>query len=71
LNPNIKVVQENDVQKSIPQMDTQNISEHDAYSLDKWFRLLSMLNTLKVEPQYYKKELDILNDLKLLIFIIK
>lgn len=64
LNPNVKVVQENEIQKSIPQMDTQNLQGHNAYSLDKWFRLLSMLNTLKVEPQYYKNELEILDDLK-------
>jgi hypothetical protein len=47
----------------IPTPDTKNLSGHAAYTQDKWFTLLSMLNTLKVEPQFYRSESEIVNKL--------
>jgi 60 kDa SS-A/Ro ribonucleoprotein len=53
--------------KSIPKPDTKNIQGHAAYVQDKWLKLLSMLNTLKLESQYYKSEAQTMKDLKNLI----
>lgn len=51
----------------LPKPDTTNIQGHAAYSQEMWFRLLSMLNTLKLQPQYYRTEKKALEELQALI----
>ncbi len=51
----------------IPKPDTKNRQGHAAYSLDKWLRLLSMLNTLKLESQFYRSENETMKELKELV----
>jgi len=41
---------------SVPTPDTVNRQGYEAYSLPDELRLLSMLNTLKLEPQFYRSE---------------
>jgi hypothetical protein len=41
---------------NMPAPDTKNRCGGDAYSLSDELRLLSMLNTIKLEPQYYRSE---------------
>ena len=48
---------------SIPTPNTTNLQGHEAYALDKQLRLLAMLNTLKLEPQFYRTESEAMNDL--------
>jgi hypothetical protein len=38
----------------IPAPDSTNLSGSDASSQDKWLTFLTMLNTLKLDPQYYR-----------------
>ncbi len=38
---------------NLPKSDTHNLCGNEAYSLPEKLHLLSMLNTLKMEPQYY------------------
>ena len=51
----------------LPKPDTKNRQGHDAYSLDKWLRLLTMLNTLKLENQFYRSENETMKELKALV----
>ncbi|GEM_PF-1915135 len=44
-----------------------NISGSPAYNMDKWLKLLSMLNTLKLEQQYYKSESQQIRNLKAVV----
>lgn len=53
--------------KAIPTPDTKNVSGHAAYTQDKWLRLLTMLNVLKLQPQYYRTERQALTELQTLI----
>lgn len=53
--------------KAIHDYDTKNIQGYDAYKLDDELRLISMLNTLKLEPQYYRSEHNIMIELRELI----
>ena len=39
---------------AIQKPDSTNLQGYEAYSQDKWLTLLTMLNTLKFEPQYYR-----------------
>lgn len=41
---------------AIPAPNTINIQGHKAYTQDKWLKLLTMLNTLKLENQFYRNE---------------
>jgi hypothetical protein len=50
--------------KAIPTPNTTNISGHQAYEKDKWLKLLTMLNTLKLENQYYRTESKTMFDLR-------
>jgi len=60
--------QENLVAKnSVPQPNTQNLQGFEAYSIDNWLRLISLLNTSKLENQYYRNESDTMKELKTLI----
>ena len=52
---------------TIPKPNAKNIQGHSAYALDKWLRLISMLNTLKLENQFYRSENQTMKDLKVLI----
>lgn len=49
---------------SIPKPDTKNIQGYEAYKLDDWSRLISMLTTLKVQDQFYKTASAQLTELK-------
>lgn len=53
--------------KQIPTPDTTNIQGHQAYGQDKWLRLLTMLNTLKLQNQYYRTDKTTLTELQTLI----
>ena len=52
---------------SIPQEDTVNRQGFKSYSIADELRLLSMLNTLKIQDQYYRSEDEILVELRDLI----
>ena len=39
---------------NLPAPDAQNLCGHEAYALPEEIQLLSMLNTLKMEPQFYQ-----------------
>ena len=51
----------------IPKENTTNRQGYKAYSLDDELRLLSMLNTLKLEPQFYRSENQTMRELRDLI----
>ena len=51
----------------IPKPDTKNRQGHAAYSQDKWLKLLTMLNTLKLENQFYRSENETMKELKVLV----
>ena len=53
--------------KSIPQEDTVNRQGHAAYALPDELRLVSMLNTLKLQPQFYRSENEQMRELQDLI----
>lgn len=53
--------------KSIPKENTVNRQGFAAYSLDDKLYLLTMLNTLKLQPQYYRTENETMRDLRNLI----
>lgn len=53
--------------RNIPTPDTTNQQGYAAYSQDKWLTLLTMLNTLKFEPQYYRSQTQTLKELQALI----
>ena len=52
---------------SIPVEDAKNRQGFKAYSLSDELRLISMLNTLKLEPQYYRSENDTMKELRDLV----
>lgn len=54
---------------NIPNPDTTNISGQDAYELEHWKKLIAMLNTLKVESQFYRNEKEILQEVITLLDI--
>ena len=49
---------------SLPAYDTKNRQGYGAYSLSDELRLISMLNTLKLEPQFYRSENDTMRELR-------
>lgn len=53
--------------KNIPQEDTVNKQGFKAYSLPEELRLLMMLNTLKLQPQYYRTENETMRELRDLV----
>lgn len=53
--------------QNLPEYDTVNRQGYAAYSLSDELRLISMLNTLKIEPQYYRSENEIMTELRDLI----
>ena len=52
---------------SIPTEDTVNRQGYAAYSLSDELRLISMLNTLKLDPQFYRSESETMTELRDLI----
>lgn len=52
---------------NLPSPDARNLCGHEAYSLPEELQLLSMLNTLKMEPQFYRGTSDQLTKLQELI----
>ena len=63
MQPNPKSVEA----MEIPKPDTVNRQGHQAYALDSWLRLLTMLNTLKLESQFYRSESETMRELKTLV----
>ena len=61
--PKERIVEAN----SIPVEDTVNRQSYSAYSLEDELRLLAMLNTIKLEPQYYRSESETMQELRDLI----
>jgi hypothetical protein len=51
----------------IPKPTEKNRQGHAAYALDSWLRLLTMLNTLKLENQFYRSESETMRELKTLV----
>lgn len=49
---------------AVPKPNAVNRSGHDAYAIDKWLRLVTMLNTLKLESQFYRSETETMRELK-------
>ncbi len=52
---------------TIPKPTEKNRQGHAAYALDSWLRLLTMLNTLKLENQFYRSESETMRELKTLV----
>ena len=52
---------------NVPKENTTNRSGCPAYSLADELRLISMLNTLKIQPQYYRSENETIKELRDLI----
>ena len=63
MQPNPKSVEA----MAIPKPNTANRQGHEAYALDSWLRLLTMLNTLKLESQFYRSESETMRELKTLV----
>ena len=61
--PKERIVEAN----SIPNEDTVNRQGKAAYSYDDKLKLVMMLNTLKIQPQFYRSENDQLRELRDLI----
>lgn len=54
---------------SVPKPDTTNLQGFEAYSIENWLRLISLLNTSKLESQYYRSESETMKELKSLVDI--
>jgi len=52
---------------SVPKPDTTNLQGFEAYSIENWLRLISILNTSKLENQYYRSESETMKELKSLV----
>lgn len=52
---------------SIPDYNTKNKQGYDAYKIEDELRLISMLNTLKLEPQFYRSENQTMREIRDLI----
>lgn len=52
---------------SIPEYDTKNLQGYDSYNVEDELRLITMLNTLKLEPQFYRSENKTMIELRDLI----
>lgn len=52
---------------NMPKYDTVNKQGYGAYGLEDELRLISMLNTLKLEPQFYRSENETMRELRDLI----
>lgn len=63
ITPNPKAVEA----MKIPKPTVRNRQGHAAYAVDNWLRLLTMLNTLKLENQFYRSENETMRELKTLV----
>jgi len=63
MQPNPKAVEA----MKIPKPTVRNRQGQAAYSIDSWLRLLTMLNTLKLENQFYRSENETMKELKTLV----
>jgi len=54
---------------SIPKPNSTNLQGFEAYSIENWLRLISLLNTSKLESQYYRNESETMKELKSLVDI--
>lgn len=52
---------------AIPKPTVKNRQGQAAYAVDSWLRLLTMLNTLKLENQFYRSENETMQELKTLV----
>lgn len=52
---------------SIPDYDATNRQGYDAYKVEDELHFISMLNTLKLEPQFYRNESDQLKEIQSLV----
>lgn len=52
---------------NVPVEDARNRQGHVAYSLADELRLIGMLNTLKIEPQFYRSESETMKELRDLV----
>ena len=53
--------------KKIPTPNTVNRQGFEAYSIDKWLRLLALLNVTKLQNEFYRTESQAINEVKLLV----
>jgi 60 kDa SS-A/Ro ribonucleoprotein len=53
--------------KSIPKPNATNKQGLEAYSIDNWLRLISLLNTSKLDNQFYRSENELMLEVKSLI----
>ena len=53
--------------QNLPAYDAKNKQGFDAYALADELRLISMLNTLKLEPQFYRSENETMRELRGLV----
>lgn len=63
MKPNPKAVEA----MKIPKPTVRNRQGHEAYAVASWLRLLTMLNTLKLESQFYRSENETMKELKSLV----
>jgi len=56
--------------RKISKPNDVNLQGLPAYSIDNWFKLISLLNTSKLQNQYYRSENDTMKDLKKLIDVL-
>ena len=52
---------------SVPVEDSVNRQGYDAYSIEDELKLISMLNTVRIEAQAYRTESEVMRDLRDLI----
>jgi len=52
---------------SVPKPDAKNKQGFEAYNIENWLRLISLLNTSKLQSQFYRSENDTMRELKKLI----
>lgn len=62
--PSVERVRES---HNVPKPNAKNRCGHEAYKLEDELRLISMLNTLKLEPQFYRSENETIRELRDLI----
>lgn len=56
--------------KKITKPNAKNLQGLPAYSIDSWLKLISLLNTSKLENQYYRSENDTMKELNKLVDIL-
>lgn len=49
---------------AVPKPTTKNRSGSNAYTMDKWLRFITLLNTLKLQNQFYRSENETMKEVK-------